>query len=598
MNSTSNANCFAREGNTLIPRINCLSLILLSTILGGLARAQCTGASPSWTSTPDQASVNTCINNASEGDTIKISAGSATWTTGVAISGKGLTIQGAGSGRIVAYSVTSNALPLATGALALTITSTNVANPNNLSALISTGQTLLVYELGFEANFLRGTVTSFNPSTGALAMNITSAGGTCGASGGNGGMNSNCKRWLVTTIPSTTIVNNISPSNGSANPLFTITEDTSFNTNISGIQFTMGTNGSQHFWLKRANGGQAILIHDCWMQQGGAGGFALINSTTNRGVIWNCSFDVSPWAQSNYAVFQIKDDGDGMPTSWTTPSTFGMNDAAGTAFCSSCSAGQNNFYFETNDVHGFLDWNNFDDNSRAVVRYNLFDNTGSGTHGADTSNYGNRHFEFYNNVGLFEGYKDGSTANLNFWLLIRGGTFVYHDNVLPAISSQDYGTKSDIDVAVEQLSRDAGPHPCWGTSPTIPGQYYFAPRQAGMGYVTGAGSTQGTQANGYFGPASHDTYTYVGDSEPMYIWNNTRTAGGSTTALNVNYATDNEGCSNEDSQSNYVASGRDFFNTASTAKPGYTPFTYPHPLTQGIGLTLPNPPTALQATVN
>jgi hypothetical protein len=42
----------------------------------------CTGSSPTWTSTPDSASITTCLNNASRNDTINVSAGSATWSTG------------------------------------------------------------------------------------------------------------------------------------------------------------------------------------------------------------------------------------------------------------------------------------------------------------------------------------------------------------------------------------------------------------------------------------------------------------------------------------------------------------------------------------
>ena len=45
------------------------------------------------------------------------------------------------------------------------------------------------------------------------------------------------------------------------------------------------------------------------------------------------------------------------------------------------------------------------------------DNSTLGTHGADTSNYGQRHFEFYNNTGVFNGYNDGTTFNLaNGWV--------------------------------------------------------------------------------------------------------------------------------------------------------------------------------------
>ena len=52
------------------------------------AHAACTGSSPNWTTTPDAASVQTCLNNASSGDTINVTAGggTATWTTLVSTS--------------------------------------------------------------------------------------------------------------------------------------------------------------------------------------------------------------------------------------------------------------------------------------------------------------------------------------------------------------------------------------------------------------------------------------------------------------------------------------------------------------------------------
>ena len=152
---------------------------------------------------------------------------------------------------------------------------------------------------------------------------------------------------------------------------------------------------------------------------------------------------------------------------------------------------------------------------RAVWRYNLMDNATLGTHGADTSNYGQRHFEFYNNTGVFNGYNDGTTFNLaNGWVgLFRGGTGLIYNNTLPAITSTDYGTKPDINATVMNLERNGGPNPCWGTN-TTGGAKYPVPRQVGIGYVTG----NGTDGQG----RTKDSITYVGDSEPFYVWGNSR----------------------------------------------------------------------------
>jgi hypothetical protein len=78
-----------------------LALLLgaLWLLLPSLALASCTGASPTWTSTPDQASVASCVSQAINGDTIHITPGSATWSSsGITIpSAKGLTIIGNGT---------------------------------------------------------------------------------------------------------------------------------------------------------------------------------------------------------------------------------------------------------------------------------------------------------------------------------------------------------------------------------------------------------------------------------------------------------------------------------------------------------------------
>jgi hypothetical protein len=73
------------------------------------------------------------------------------------------------------------------------------------------------------------------------------------------------------------------------------------------------------------------------------------------------------------------------------------------------------------------------------------------------------------------------------------------------------------------------------------------------------------------GTAGYDSITYVGDSEPAYIWNIT----GSAPRINVSDYGGNE-CTNPDTSANYIRSGRDYF--VGTPKPGYQKYTYPHPL--------------------
>lgn len=64
-------------------------------------RAQCTGSSPTWTSTPDVTSVSRCVSLASEGDTINLTAGTVTWSSGGIETSKSLSIVGAGQSQTI-----------------------------------------------------------------------------------------------------------------------------------------------------------------------------------------------------------------------------------------------------------------------------------------------------------------------------------------------------------------------------------------------------------------------------------------------------------------------------------------------------------------
>jgi hypothetical protein len=570
----------------MLARMNRLLLVIISlSAVPSLTKAQVVNAATCNTS-----DVQNAINSAAEGQTVAIPSGTCAWTSGVTISGKGITVQGAGAGRVIGVSVVNSAVAIGTGTITFggVIAASTDGVLSSAQPAITVGETLRIIENGFLGNFMQGTVTSF--SGGTLIMNITSSGGACGAAAPANTMQSNCKRWLISTLPETVLVNNLT-----SGQMFSIIEDTEVNTTITGIHFGQGSGGggaASAIYLGRNNSsGIAILIHDNFFESNLAD---IIDGNTNRGVIWNNSFVFSPFSEGQYAAIRIKDSNNtALSYSWSTASTMGSAD----------TTGQSNLYFETNDVHADGDFTDFDDNSRSVVRYNFLDNAGGATHGADTSYIGLRHFEYYNNVGIFQGYTDGTTANMNWWMFVRGGTFVWYDNTLPQITSQDWGTKPDIAMTVMTLQREDS-YPCWGSGFTTAGQYYHAPRQVGFGYVTGAGTVNWpaggynnasttTNANGYTGSV------YVGDSEPVYIWGNSRTM----TAAIQDYGL-NDGSSScpsnpaPDSSVNYLVSGRDYFNNG-TAKPGWTPYTYPHPLTQGSQSSgAPAAPTNLTATVD
>jgi hypothetical protein len=165
---------------------------------------------------------------------------------------------------------------------------------------------------------------------------------------------------------------------------------------------------------------------------------------------------------------------------------------------------------------------------------------------------------------------------------MRGATGIIADNTgLTNMSSCAWGNKPALNLTVMNLQRNAGPNPCWGQG-TANGARYHAPRQVGMGYVTGTGTDGSGRRN--------DSMTYVGDPEPMYIWNQTFTP-----TISDYENTQSDSCSGAptgyDKSSNYLVSGRDYFT--GTVKPGYVKFAYPHPI-RGGGATVPTAPTNLR----
>jgi len=521
-------------------------------------------------STCSTSDVQTAINAAAGGDTVTIPAGTCTWTSGVTISGKGISVQGSGSGRIIA--VSSSSQVLTTGSKTFTVTGADPGKP----LAISVGQTVNLTETNNRANAMSGTVSSLNGNT--LVMNIVSASGSCTLVTYPSSPEVNCGRWLISTIPTTVLINN------SSNTLFAVTEDSTFHTNLSGFKIAHGT-GSGHGIDFISGGGQAIVLHDCWIEQGSGDS---IHSNVSRGVVSRCSFDSTPFSMSPIAFhFQPYDQ-----TAWSLPSYFGAND----------SDGQHNFYIEDCDFHAYLNATDNDEAARTVFRYNLMNNAGFGTHGADTGPFGSRYFEFYNNVGIFDAYSNLTTFPMNWWMYVRGGTFVVHNNTLPDLRSTDFGTKATVNMTVMNLQRNSAPLPCWGANYLTSGQYYPAPHQVGLGYVTGKG-TANYAPDGVINSTTYPLTSlgyppqYVGDSEPGYIW------GNSTVPLSASMTDYGSSQSNScigatyDHSSSYIQLGRDYFN-GTTAKPGYAPYAYPHPLALSSGSgNPPAPPTGLTAVV-
>jgi hypothetical protein len=421
-----------------------------------------------------------------------------------------------------------------------------------ISKMVGTCVIALIFCAAVPAAAATLTPNSCSYSDVSAAVQTAAAGDTISVPAGNCSWSSSLSISKAITlqgagIGKTFIVNNASTS------LIAITESVAGNILVRGFDFSVGTGGSFFIDVFFLTNGKPVLINanNFTLQ---ANGNAL-RFQTNRGVIWANTFTGTPVGSNcldNASALRHKPSG--LP--WSTPATFGNTDINGDL----------NLYFEANTLTDVLEAIDVDDNGRAVVRYNTFTNSAVVSHGDDTSAFGGRYYEAYNNTFVLDTSPkcSGLPTNVNGFISLRGGTALIHDNVIPTPSSPTWGNKGSVVFYVFMLRRNAGPYPCWGTS--TPGSYP-APRQSGWGYTRG-----GTVA----GQALQDL-------EPIYLWNNTGTGNYNEPAV-LDYFP-NECGSAAPSASNYVQPNREYYT--STAKPGYTPYTYPHPLT---GATPSSPP--------
>ena len=199
---------------------------------------------------------------------------------------------------------------------------------------------------------------------------------------------------------------------------------------------------------------------------------------------------------------------------------------------------------------------------RMVWRHNIIHGAMSMTHAAWDSTRGQQKFEFYNNtVDSINGTRPlllRSGFNVVFNNTITGswslGKSIYIDNVRDVPSSGNQCNVGHTQCSGSQTYDDNGTGQ----------QGYLCEDQIGVG----AGALQ------------HQT------GQPSYFWNN-------TISVVINGACDPTQVSGGIL---HVVAGRDYFDNG-TPMPGYTPYTYPHPL-QNQTQTSVNPPTGLSAQVN
>lgn len=199
--------------------------------------------------------------------------------------------------------------------------------------------------------------------------------------------------------------------------------------------------------------------------------------------------------------------------------------------------GDINFYLEDTTVNNCGNMPDIDNHGRYVARHFIYDGTWGETHGF-TSLDGGRQFEFYD--GVFKCTADPrNMSGRYFWCRMGHGVFTGLE-VQNAADPSDYGNISLLNIG----------------DTTSPGTYLM-PKQPGCG---------------------HNGTAYV--SDPIYVWSNIG-ARAYTWGLNGTWG-------------DIVVQDRDVF-VNNGAKPGYSKYTYPHPLRSVIegGAGAPDPVNSL-----
>ena len=551
--------------------------------------------------------VQSAVTSSATGDTILLPPGTFTWTSGVTVS-KGIRIQGAGGGYVQGRSTdsrlpggTASTVNCANGSTTCSFTLETASGDgagNSWVKNFKVGDTVTARFKAKASVFITGTVNSWNSGTGVLTLTVTS----------NGSDGSAHAAWTFSKEGATKFRYDVDEVT-----IFNITEQTTQSVELSNMQFeyvypsvTCSISGHHRcgpfISVNETTNGKPTFVHDVRCQttgnpSGDIGG-GCFNWHTNKGIVWrvysDCHFD---WAnmETNPGSGNYECTGqffhhviqNAFHSSWTTPSLMGAADTTGT----------NNVYMEDCFIEGHIQTSSdSDDNARFVMRYCRLDNSGMGTHGQETSLAGMRDIEAYNNTFTFDNLTgDGHlTANQNHYLFIRGGTLVWTDNRITDLLSSDKGDKPEIRVSNIGLNRAGANsgvgingYACWGNGTSTWSNHgsesYPYPRQFGLGVVSTTNVNTACSTTSGVGPQSDckdPLLGFRGNAEPAYIWGNTIV--GSTFQFTTNEDSGDPCDGTPGLTSNYVQLNRDYFmstdNTA--AKPGYSKYTYPHPLRQ------------------
>ena len=238
----------------------------------------------------------------------------------------------------------------------------------------------------------------------------------------------------------------------------------------------------------------------------------------------------------NFVAIHIEDDVimvDETEDSWSRPMSYGTAEAV---------------YIEDNTFD--YDYHNFGTDcqmgGRYVFRYNIVNGTTVGNHGYNSVASSCLQEEIYNNI-----FNPPEGVSVYRAIQFRGGTGVIFNNTITgdythAIHVTNYRSCSD--------GFYPGKGPCDGTSPE---DGNTPPDSVNHGWPCYDQIGRGTNQESY----------------PLYEWDNA--INGQDADIEV-YDAGSETCYT----TIHIQEGRDYYND--TPMPGYTPYTYPHPLVTGI----------------
>jgi hypothetical protein len=354
--------------------------------------------------------------------------------------------------------------------------------------------------------------------------------------------------------------------NGSANAHTTISNITIVDVagNGGGVAFSLDLN-------RNINSSYTDCIYNCTFNCNGIYTW-MVRCMANGIIFWSDTF-IGTGSEGIGGISFVCDQY-GYTSSWNTPDSMGTNDTTGlmNSYVEDCT-----FYDATTGGC------NFDDNSRVVWRYNTMNNSCLASHGQETSVYGVRQWEVYNNTFILSGSGTGPSGatyplNWNYWFECRGGTGIWTNNVMPDFSAVGYDGKSGVQLNVFSITR--------GMNDGIGGVFcplaYPAPHQTGWGWSSSSSAYWGigddTNPSELVGGASPGAFAPDGQGatlDPIYVWNNT---GAMTSdpgyVATQTYLPDN--CGDGEVIATFLQEGREYY--VNVASPTWSPYTYPHPL--------------------